>query len=320
MGSSNRLDLLVVRQVDVARCQGALQLRRRAVNSGNMVAAILCGALVVGCSEEQETEAVAELESQSNLEQEPARQPRREWAGEYWRGDGLGDSMNLVLGREGMFQLEILGCERLPAHILGEIEEGQGKILLTPSEVAPELHNVAWPLTLEVVVWGNRRYLVESDEIVGFCNEVNCRMEPRRGRWGSFFLRVNDWADEVSGKPVVPAVYRPYLLSKPIEAGVLSVRVLVVDSPRPNLVDRFDVALDVGRRDGVLPGLEFHIEKPSDAFWLLASGITVTRVEDEICWGTAGGLPPGMELPDASELPPNAEWFVSTCPTWMKPR
>jgi hypothetical protein len=72
--------------------------------------------------------------------------------------------------------------------------------------------------------WGERVYLIPSDGIVRFCDAINSREEPRKRADGRFFLRLNDWEKEAKGKPELPEEFMPYLLDKPVDAVIVSVK------------------------------------------------------------------------------------------------
>lgn len=105
-------------------------------------------------------------------------------------------------------------------------------------EIKPE-EGETWadtPEQLLPVRWGARLYLMNEDDLRGFCNAVNAGVEPRGGDedptyspflrgayFGSFFLRAGDENRKVTGEPQLPGEWRRFLLKEPVEGLVLSV-------------------------------------------------------------------------------------------------
>lgn len=99
------------------------------------------------------------------------------------------------------------------------------------------------PAQLIPVAWGDLLYLVHSDGMLDFCNEINLGLEPRNGAIGETYLKQDDWNKPAHGCPSLPAEWLDYLLPAPVTATVVA-----VDSS-----DTF--TLDVGASSGLRPGM-----------------------------------------------------------------
>lgn len=111
-------------------------------------------------------------------------------------------------------------------------------------------------MTYVPVAWGERKYLVATNEMTEFCVAVNAGGEPRKKRFGKFLLHEGHERMKVTGWPEVPLKYRPYLLKEPIEATITKVG--NIPGPIPQL-GPVKIVLDKGRQAGVLEGMEFDL-------------------------------------------------------------
>jgi hypothetical protein len=161
---------------------------------------------------------------------------------------------------------------RLPEE-RGQLRRSKGRVYLRPED---RKTGRAWELVH--IPWGERSYLVEPDELIWFCNEVNLGEEPRNERDGFFYLRDGDSEKQVKGQPRVPEEVRDYILPKPIVAKV--VRVMPYEKNvrikgRPILEEGYPVLIERGRKDGVRPGMRFEWE--GEYNWIIAY---VTSADD----------------------------------------
>jgi len=184
------------------------------------------------------------------------------WAGEYHYGDGLGVNVHLSLAPKSGFVFTWHGCLGLYDLNYGEVQETDGKIRLIfthPNDregfqgIAPELIPI---------LWGRRHYLVPSDGLVEFANEINSGSEPGRNGGSRFLLRAGDESKLVRGLPALPAPYSAYLLNRPIQARISS----VTESRLEKSTRTTTVVLDVGSEQGVLEGMEFFLYSPAAVF------------------------------------------------------
>lgn len=140
------------------------------------------------------------------------------------------------------------------------------------------------PERLLAVRWGARLYLMDDDDLRGFCNAVNAGVEPRGGEgdpdypqflrgghFGSFYLRDGDENKKVTGEPQLPGEWRRFLLKEPVEGLVLSVG-----------GGEGEAVVNVGARKGLRPGMLLFLA--SDGRDLPPSpheAMEVLSVEDE---------------------------------------
>ena len=114
-----------------------------------------------------------------------------------------------------------------------------------------------------LIRWGERRYLVAADDVVGFCNQVNQGREPRANVHGATFMRSGDERKKVEGLPELPEQYRDYLLKAPVTASVVEIG---QTASRPSVIDdKFydtQVTLDAGSDQGLKVGMELLVIKP----------------------------------------------------------
>lgn len=156
-----------------------------------------------------------------------------------------------------------------------------------------------------VVRWGDRRYLIPTNDVVEFCNSVNLGWESRDSVRGFHLLRNGDEKIKVDGFPDLPAGYERYLLKEPILAKIIAVE---PHSFRPSVVEwKFKdtpVVLDVGMKQGLLPGMK-----------LLATGerwesLVITKAEENRSHGVI--------TQTEGEPGPEPGWVFSTRAQWRQ--
>ena len=203
--------------------------------------------------------------------------PNHPWAGEYYCGDGLGVNVSLLLAPEAGFVFEWHGCLGLYDRNYGAIAETNGRIHLSCTFKNERKGFQGFAEEFIPVPWGERRYLIPADDMVGFCNKVNDGTEPRDDGHGFYLLRAGDENKAVSGFPVLPDEYGRYLLTNPIVAEITDV---LSATTRPSVCEwRFKdttVILNAGRNRGLLEGMELHVATPAN----LVESVVVTKVEE----------------------------------------
>ncbi len=219
-----------------------------------------------------------------------------EWAGEYYQGDGLGVNVLLLLAPESGFLFEWHGCMGLYDRNYGSVSGSEGRVRLsfTFENNRKGFQGIAEEFA--PITWGDRKYLVPADEIVGFCNAVNDGSEPRKDAHGIHLLRRGDEEKDARGLPIVPEEFKPYLLSRPIEVDVVSVG--------RRTLNKTLVVLNCGKKHGLLPGMQLHVVKPDH----MVESVTVTTAEDERSEATMAQI-------FNDDRPPQVGWKLSTrCP------
>ncbi|MEN6450205.1 MAG: hypothetical protein ABFC96_06925 [Thermoguttaceae bacterium] len=241
-----------------------------------------------------------------SIEAEIKTLKKHDWAGQYYEGDGLGVNVSLGLAPKSGFLFEWHGCMGLYDRNYGAVSFDKGKIHLscTLPNKRKGFQGIAEEFT--PIAWGERKYLVPSDDIVGFCNDVNDGSEPRKGMHGSYLLRDGDEKKEAKGVPTVPAEFRPYLLSHPVEAEIV---VVGNATTRPSVCEwKFKdtpVVLNRGKKQGLLKGMKLHVTKPNN----VVESVEITKAEDERCEAV-------MTQVGEKEAGPQVGWKLSTRCRW----
>ena len=144
-------------------------------------------------------------------------------AGQYVSGDGLGFNWSLALTRTGRFSFDWRGC-------LGKYDSNHGRTnfdgtWLTLLPELPRANGFARQLPLKwlYLAWGERHYLVASDELGEFVRAVNEGTEPRSEVHGAFLLRRSDWTLPAPTPPPLPAEWSALLRPDSVSASVLAV-------------------------------------------------------------------------------------------------
>lgn len=232
---------------------------------------------------------------------------QQKWAGEYYEGDGLGINITLIMAAEAGFMFEWHGCLGLYDRNYGSILETNGEVHLSFAyeNVRKGFRGIA-PAFVPVR-WGSRHYLIPTDDITGFCNEINQGSEPRKISYGSYLLQLGDERLPVKGLPEIPAAYRGYLLSKPVEATIVSVGKFTL---RPSVADwKFKdtpVTLDAGTNQGLLPGMELRVVN-------LTNGWRTARIIE-----AQADKSNALMVDDEEDEDPKVGWRLSTRWPWVK--
>jgi hypothetical protein len=249
-----------------------MNLRNRQTWPSILVSSLLSGFLLLqvpkpvgaqknGSKLSELSQAIAK-QRKKQIEEELKTLKAHPWAGKYYYGDGLGVNVSLALAPESGFVFQWHGCLGLYDLNYGAVLETDHEIRLAfkfPNErkgfegIAPEL----LPIT-----WGERHYLIPSDEVVGLTNAINAGFEPRNAPHGRFLLKRGDELRPANGQPNIPAQYAAYLLTKPINADIASVKETRVEDSRRIVT----ITLSAGSTQGVRENMEFHVYSPASAY------------------------------------------------------
>jgi hypothetical protein len=182
----------------------------------------------------------------------------RSWAGRYYSGDGLGFNMSLLIAPDAGYVFTRFG----DGGPWSESEDGSfgvrdGVVYSHRSDEHILQHG------LRPVRWGRRFYMIPVDELVDFANEINYGFEPRSDVQGAFLLRNGAEKLVTSGFPELPAEASAYLRARPLDARITAVGgdlTLWTDFGSGIVFIRHEttVLMNVGRRQGALPGLALH--------------------------------------------------------------
>jgi hypothetical protein len=228
-----------------------------------------------------------------------------EWAGNYYKGDGLGENVSFSIAPQSGYVFEWHGCLGLYGLNYGAAAWTNDRIHLSfQFENKPGFGGIAPEFV--PVSWNSRHYLVPADDVVGFCNAVNLGGEPRMNVYGSYLLRDGDEKKSAAGFPELPVQYRPYLLEKPIEAAILKVGPFTL---RPSISTwKFKdtpVTLDAGTNKGLLVGMELVVTQPPH----IVKSVRLTHVQADHSEGI-------MDQAGEEEPGPKVGWRLSTRAPW----
>ncbi|MCK6447272.1 MAG: hypothetical protein L6Q99_12855 [Planctomycetes bacterium] len=222
-------------------------------------------------------DAERELETRRRaIESELARRSGPTWEGRYFRGDGTGEHVELVLGQSAGFVAGSHGCIPGRGHdrnhgdvrVLGDVLGLGDALELAPAWPNERVGLRGFPTKLLAVRWGERNYLLEESQLVAFCNAINHGWEPRTERHGCFFLHDGDEARAIVGKPRLGERGSKLLLDAPLAARICHVErfEICVDADRQEVITR--ITLDRGWRDGVVADLEFFVGDARSGSWM----------------------------------------------------
>jgi hypothetical protein len=214
-------------------------------------------------------------EREQKIKEEIAQLKDHPWAGQYYRG--FGDmSYCLTLAPEngftviGEFRWGLLHLEH------GTVDWDGTHIKLTYTFGVKEGYIDDETIKCKPIRWGERVYFMSTCRIIEFCNAINSGMEPRSRMDGRFYLRQDDWKKEAPGKPELPEEFMPYLLDKPVDATIVSVKDIREKDQRRNIAT---VVVNKGRNDGLLPGMELYLVEPDDVT-VTGGEVELTKVEE----------------------------------------
>jgi hypothetical protein len=133
--------------------------------------------------------------------------------------------------------------------------------------------NNAWglmPVEYVVVRWDRQVFLVEPDQLLKFCNEVNSgKLRHETPSGGGILYRVKDFDKKrPTGLPYVPPEFKEYLLRKPITGSVVKIgedKQDVAVRGKKWFISGTSLTLNVGKKDGVRTGMEFYPEGDSES-------------------------------------------------------
>jgi hypothetical protein len=264
------------------------------------------GACLVGGQPDDKLSAPSQAAADARAErikEELAQLKGHPWAGEYYWGDGLGVNATLLAAPKAGFVFWWRGCLGLYDLNYGGVEATGSQLKLQFELPSRREDFVGIHPELTPVLWGHRHYLIASDKMPEFVDDVNAGFEPRHDIHGSFLLRRGDERKAARGAPDIPAEYRNLLLAVPIRTRISSVGMSRSDGvngckskSRVTLV-----VLDAGSARGVRPGMELYVFGPTRARY---GSVRVTKVE-------AGSSEAEVQQ-CAEDAPPSPEWKLST--------
>ncbi len=220
----------------------------------------------------------------------------REWAGEYYCGDGLGMNVTICIAPKAGVTYTWYGCLGLYDANQGEIVSHEEGELRTRLELDPK--RSSWGFMSErlyLVRWGERHYLVSEGEMRDVCEEYGPGSDDF-SRLRHAPLRRADRDKPIGGRPEFPPSIARALAAKDVEAAIAGIEPV----PKPQGLHgrvRATVTISAGDAAGVYPWMQFRpAEAPGTAPWI----ITIDSVTDETATGElvmSPGADPATELP-----------------------
>lgn len=180
--------------------------------------------------------------------------PTHPWAGVY---QGLG---SLIIAPSGEYTFVEWNCTGPSEWDDGVIERKDSMLRFGGAQ-----STILGGKDFHIVPWGERVYLIPQDRLLEFANSINQGREPHYGAYGFFFMRERNKVQIASGRPGVPKEIAPYVLDHVINATITSVGATTVSTETwPTGEWTTAVVLDVGSREGVLPGMELPLRGEHD--------------------------------------------------------
>ncbi|MCL2743848.1 MAG: hypothetical protein FWE67_08355, partial [Planctomycetaceae bacterium] len=247
-------------------------------------------------------------EKRKKIENEIALLKDHPWAGRYYHGNGLGANVMLTLAPKNGFTITWFGCMGLYDQNHGTVEWNEDSVKFSFAFGMESGYIGNYAAEYKPIRWGNRLYLIPTSEIIAFCNAVNSGNEPRKGVNGFFFLQWGDEKKEVKGKPELPEKFMPYLLDKPVDAAIVSIK----DTQEKKGATIATVVVNKGKADGLLPGMQLHVIKPKDVY----EEVVLTLVGEK---QSEGKYVYGRHHETVFRTPAPAKgWQLSTRPSWRR--
>lgn len=132
-------------------------------------------------------------------------------------------------------------------------------------------------LTLVPVKWGEQSFLIPQNKLENFAYAANFDSALEL-----FLEKTGNYNKSRKGLPDLPIEYRKFLTKKPIRARI-------IDSVRNEEIYLSEIILNVGKKDGVIPGMFFysvfskntHIRISIDSVGEITSRASIAHVESE---------------------------------------
>lgn len=156
---------------------------------------IVFGLVDAGCASEDkalkllDSAATGAHQRLEKIQAEIKANPAHPWAGDYFTGDGLGVNVSLTIAPNSGYVFEWHSCLGLYDRNYGPIQCTSNVIRLSFTFENKREGFEGISQELVPIQWGPRSYLVSTDDIIGFCNNVNQGTEPRKGAHGLYLLR-----------------------------------------------------------------------------------------------------------------------------------
>ncbi len=212
----------------------------------------------------------------------------KEWAGEYYDGDGLGRNFRIVLAPKSGIACANHGCMGFYGGDHGDIVEALPDGLRVKPILGSDNYGML-DARLYFVRWGERRYLVPESSMLTLVNNCN---EGGFARDAMYFIpRLHNKNDPFhrheaapAGRPELPTQYAKLLREKPISLKVSKVTPLETRGVTTGVQGFFcTIEFEGGAEQGVYKGLEFWYGKNS--LTATTGKVIINRVDGKTCTG-----------------------------------
>lgn len=184
------------------------------------------------------------------------------WAGEYYKGDGLGMNVRVLIAPSAGVSSTWHGCTGLYAQNEGELAmQADGSLKLNYAHPTGETFKL--PTQLRPVRWGERVYLVAASDMTELVNSINMGEEPRTTPYGQVLLRKGDEDKAVVGLPDLPADQLAAIRSVALNLKVIASRRTSSELRDGYCTDAYELTFDRGIADGIRPGVELRLVSKS---------------------------------------------------------
>lgn len=260
-----------------------LPVMRIAAAVGVAIVSIVAVPMAVGLSLAQEMAVETgdgklretEIEQRrTRIQQEIATLKQHPWAGDYYEGDGLGANISISLAPDTGIAATWHGCLGLYGANRGKVVERDGTLRFEYEQPnAPGFGG--FPDTLRPVRWGERRYMIRQDKMMGFVNAINHGLEPRERVHGMFLLAREDENKAAEGLPDLPPAYLALIRRAPMRVRVVSIDGVDKKKSDQDCSYTYRMTLDRGATDRFAPGIELKPDAQPHV-WESATIETVT--------------------------------------------
>lgn len=213
--------------------------------------------------ETQQPDGAAAEHRQASIREALSKLGPHPWAGEYYRGDGLGENISMSLAPDAGVSVIWTGCLGLYGANQGSIVERDG-VLALQYEAPNRKGSGGFPDTLRSVHWGERRYLIPDDKRIDFVNDINLGREPRTRPYGRVLLARGDEVKQAPGFPDLPEHFRNLIRATPLQVGVrVAQRGEYKQVGEGLCLSSYQLTLDHGLHDGLVEGVELRVVSPN---------------------------------------------------------
>lgn len=272
------------------------------------IAICLTGLLVMGSFEytpaqsDIEEEGISTcLKRQKVIEKELAKSKVKSWAGEYEAFMTL-----FSVAPEAGFVFFRDTDNMTSSCVWGKVNWSNDKLTLIPdiSNSTGSIRGI--DIEWVPVTWGDRHYIIPTQDLLDFVNSVNNGYEPSfpiPGFGSVFFMLKGDDNRKINGFPTLPLHYGEFLLSKPIRGKVTTVGDFHIETEDNGRVQIrvTKIILNVGAKSGVKVGMNFVTYKPIRVH----EDVVITNVYDDSSEAITRQRGPIFDLP-------SIKWKVST--------